>query len=291
MKKILSTVLLILISAMILGGCSRKPFIDTAETTLATELSKKTEISEKGSVLSESTTVKIDTNNYDFSTQINVTNSPLSSSADKLTANPSTTQKYTYTYSSTSDFSLIKKGNMYYIDDTKLFEGQNEYDGLTLSKYFSRSGSSVDKITANFTYDGKDWLIVSSKGIYGYKMAGGEIAVMCAPEETGYSEGNEYCVPSRNDMPKMQIEGFDGENQSLFLSESKSCWWSNGYIKSDIKSPDEITVKCKIVFCDDDMAKAFAAQLEKNGMHHLKSESGVKPNSYLLMDNEVCYCF
>lgn len=291
MKKILSTVLLILISAMILGGCSRKPFIDTAETTLATELSKKTEISEKGSVLSESTTVKIDTNNYDFSTQINVTNSPLSSSADKLTANPSTTQKYTYTYSSTSDFSLIKKGNMYYIDDTKLFEGQNEYDGLTLSKYFSRSGSSVDKITANFTYDGKDWLIVSSKGIYGYKMAGGEIAVMCAPEETGYSEGNEYCVPSRNDIPKMQIEGFDGENQSLFLSESKSCWWSNGYIKSDIKSPDEITVKCKIVFCDDDMAKAFAAQLEKNGMHHLKSESGVKPNSYLLMDNEVCYCF
>ncbi len=221
---------------------------------------------------------------------IDVTNS-YSSSGEKPTANSSTTQKYTYSYSSPSDFSFIKRGDMYYVDDRKLAEGQNSYDGLYLPKYFSRNGSSVDKIAVNFTYGGKDWLIISSKGIYGYKMAGGEIAVMCAPEGTGYSEGNEYCVPSRNDMPIMQIEGFNAENQSLFLSESKTCWWSNGYIQSDMKNANEITVKCKITFSDADMAKEFAAQLEKNGMHRLKSESGVKPNLYHLIDNEVCYCF
>lgn len=291
MKKISAPVLLILISAMILGACSQKPFIDIAKTTLATELSKKTEISEKGSVLGESTTVKINTNSNDFSTQIDVTNSPFSSSGEKPTAKPSTTQKYTYSYSSSSDFSFIKRGDMYYVDDRKFAERQNSYDGLSLPKYFSRNGSSVDKITVNFTYGGKDWLIISSKGIYGYKMAGGEIAVMCAPAGTGYSEGNEYCVPPHNDMPIMQIEGFNAENQSLFLSESKICWWSNGYIQSDMKNANEITVKCKITFSNADMAKEFAAQLEKNGMHRLKSESGVKPNSYHLIDNEVCYCF
>jgi len=284
---------------LLLFGCSQKQPVDEHSTTSTYFNSEKitTKRAEEESLSKQIAGAEYATKNHDTTyhdgKQKEANTSTVLLTKPKSTVNSfeSRTDKYLPSGSSDEVFSYVKKGNMFYIDDKKFAAGQNNYHGIALPKYFLRDGVSVNKIAVNFTYGEKDWLIVSSKGVYGYNMAGGETAVMTAPKGTSSSGGEEYSVPSQDDLLKMQIEGFDNDNQSVFLTDYGEYWWANGYIQSDIKTSEEITIKNRITFKDENMAKMFALELAQKGVKAVDSERDLRLNSYYVKENDVYYLF
>lgn len=287
-------IIMVLSIVLLLFGCSQKQpenVQTTSEKSTNLTVAEEKTVSEQSQSVAD--TVKFDgTTQYDSNRQTAKESTALQTTP-KATVNYSETETYKYVPSNSSDdvFSYVKKGNMFYIDDKKFSAGQNNYRGITLPKHFLRDGVSLNKIFVNFTYDEKEWLIISSKGVYGYNLAGGETAVMTAPKGTNLSEEEKYCVPSQNDWLKIQIEGFDNENQSLFITDYENHWWANGYIQSDAKSSDEITVKNRIAFKDEAMAELFASELADKGMKAVQSEQDLKTGCYYIKDEEVYYVF
>lgn len=287
-------IIMVLSIVLLLFGCSQKQpenVQTTSEKSTNLTVAEEKTVSEQSQIVAD--TVKVDeTTQYDSNRQTAKESTALQTTP-KATANYSETETYKYVPSNSSDdvFSYVKKGSMFYIDDKKFSAGQNNYRGITLPKHFLRDGVSLNKIFVNFTYDEKEWLIISSKGVYGYNLAGGETAVMTAPKGTNLSEEEKYCVPSQNDWLKIQIEGFDNENQSLFITDYENHWWANGYIQSDAKSSDEITVKNRIAFKDEAMAELFASELAYKGMKAVQSDQDLKTGCYYVKDEEVYYVF
>lgn len=287
MKKV--RIILCFSLVMLLFGCSQKlpsnePMaiteVDYSETIVCTS-------SKYESLLKQNSSTVQTTHCEGIQTEKNVS-TELSKKPTKNTTKAESS-KYFSSGSSNDLFSYVKKGNIFCTDDKRFSAGQSDYHGIALTNYFLRGGDSVDKIVVNFTYGEKDWLLVSSKGVYGYNMVGGEIVVMNAPKETGFTGKEKYSVPLQNDWLQMQLEVFDDQNHSMLLTDFEKHWWANGYIQSDIKTPKEISVKNRIAFPDEEMVKLFVSELEKNDIKEVGSQNELSLKSYYIKDNEVYF--
>ncbi len=214
----------------------------------------------------------------------------------KPTAPPETTVFYTVNSSTPARIAFHQKDNMYYVDDKEVTERENGYSSEYSPVEVEAPGMSLKKIVVNFTYGGMDWRITSTKGLYGYRLAGSETFVYTVSEEIGFKEGEEVnlnrnCIPNEENQLNIQTETFDADNNSLFKTDYSKHWWSNGYVESDIESPDEITAKTRITLKDDEMTALFTAGLAENGLTEVKSENGLILNSYYVNGNEVIYIY
>jgi len=284
MKTVKTAIVLIL--ALCLFGCSHNPNNDDKSTT-GSETST-------GSVEAVSETVSAE-----MPTEKKTGGEPDSVSSSTVLATRRQ-QKAEFSASVTakipseiaqSPYVYIKSGEQYRIDDGKFAEGQKDYQGTPLAEHFSSDFYSTDRVSVNFTYGEKDWLIVLSKGLFGYRMAGGEAAVMTAPKGTGDADKGKYAVPNKSDRLKAQVEGFDKDGKELFRSDYKTGWLANVYIESDIQSSDEISAKIRLTLKDEKMAELYASGLKDNGMKKVGSENALADNCYFVNGTEVVCVF
>ncbi len=215
----------------------------------------------------------------------------------KPTAPPKTTAGYTVDSSLFANrISYRKKGNMYYVNDRDVAEREKGYSSEYSSVVVTASEASLKKIVVDFTYGGTDWRITSTKGVYGYRLAGSETFVYTISSETGFTEGeeiylNRYYIPDEDNWLNIQTEAFDVNNNPLFLTDYEKHWWANGYVESDIESHEEITAKNRIKLKDEEMTNLFTQGLNENGLTQVMSENELAVNCYYVNGNEVIYIF
>lgn len=273
-------IFIILIVVLCLFGCSKKMINDDKSVSDSNLLStgekkfdSKTDLGEK--LLNESTEKSV---SYHYATSMS--DALAIAKPTKTDFNEKTTSIWTSASIPESLFSYKKRGDMLYIDDSKFPEGARECEGLPLIQRVLPKGISVKRINSSFTYDEKNWMIVLSKGLFAYKMAGGEVAIMTAPQNAEVSSNEKYGVPQKSDWLKVQLEGFDKNNQLIFRTDYKNFWWANAYVKSDIQNFDEITVKYKLTFKTEEMADLYVMEIKKNGFKKVASEQALIANSY-----------
>ncbi len=268
-----------------LFGCSQNQE-HPAQTTTANFSKSESSIS---STEQENTTTPTTTSIYNVDDEISTTKSPSIPSTKPTTNTTKTsTQKYVPSDEANDTLIYIKKGDMYYIDDRNFAENQNNCYGIPLPNYFLNKGISLDGFAVTFTYDSKNWMITSSKGIYGHKLVGSETAVMTAPKDAAVGTFN---VPSEDDWLKIETVGFDSQQRTLFSTDYAKHWWSNGYIQSEIQNPNEITVRNKITFKNEEMATLFVSELHKHRLSAVQSEQDLTENHYYVNGNDVTYQF
>lgn len=284
MKTVKTAIVLIL--ALCLFGCSHNPNNDDKSTT-GSETSTGSVEAVSETVSAEMPTEKKtggEPDSVSSSTVLATRRQQKAESSASVTAKiPSEIAQSPYVY--------IKSGEQYRIDDGKFAEGQKDYQGTPLAEHFSSDFYSTDRVSVNFTYGEKDWLIVLSKGLFGYRMAGGEAAVMTATKGTGDADKGKYAVPNKSDRLKAQVEGFDKDGKELFRSDYKTGWLANVYIESDIQSSDEISAKIRLTLKDEKMAELYASGLKDNGMKKVGSENALADNCYFVNGTEVVCVF
>ena len=202
----------------------------------------------------------------------------------EATSNFVSSTKYVHSNDNLDVITYRKKGDILYIDDQRYHEKQNNIQGIALIDYFLSEEKSIEKISVSFLYDNISWKIVSSKGIYGYNLIGSETAIMTLNEET-------YCVPNSNSRPKIQIEVFDKNSNSILKTDYTTRWWANGFVKGNIDNPNEIRVKNRITFKSEEMAASFASQLEGQGLTAAQSEQTLMTNTYYVQGSDAWYVF
>ncbi len=282
--------------ALLLFGCSQKRETDnmqtTADTVAESYFESATEETAKASATEQST------ENEAKPAETSHVRTEKATTAAFTKLKPTTTAKYTPSaselYVSVADkLGYYRKGNFYYVDDRDIAEKEKGYSSGG-SIVTDSHGTSLEKIVVNFTYGENDWQITSYKGIYGYRMAGSDTLVYTLPKGTGFdseSRFNRYYIPSEENWLPLQIDAYKSNGSSMFSTDYAPHWWANGYIESDMQSPDEMYAKIRITFKDTEMAGLFAAGLDDNGLTAANREQDLVINSYLVNGNEVLYIF
>lgn len=165
-------------------------------------------------------------------------------------------------------------GNYYYTDDKNAWQsnfGFNEgYDSMapvTMMFY--------DTVRTKFVYGGKEWLIQTWKGQYGYAFVGGEVGVYT--RKTG-SIGSHFNCADKEDWLKMEMcfmwdENHTGEYRPVFNRDYDKYWWCTGFVVGfdGQSNRHQFRLVTRITFKDAEMADAFCEAFEKNGFRRVSS--------------------
>lgn len=165
-------------------------------------------------------------------------------------------------------------GNYYYTDDKNAWQsnfGFNEgYDSMapvTMMYY--------DTVRTKFVYGGKEWLIQTWKGQYGYAFVGGEVGVYT--RKTG-SAGTHFNCAGKEDWLKMEMcfmwdENQTGDYRPVFNRPYDKYWWCTGFVVGfdGGKNRHQFRLVTHITFKDAEMADAFCEAFEKNGFRRVSS--------------------
>ncbi len=165
-------------------------------------------------------------------------------------------------------------GNYYYTDDKNAWQsnfGFNEgYDSMapvTMMFY--------DTVRTKFVYGGKEWLVQTWKGQYGYAFVGGEVGVYT--RKTG-SSGSHFNCAKQEDWLKMEMcfmwdEYQTGEYRPVFNRPYDKYWWCTGFVVGfdGGKNRHQFRLVTHITFKDTEMADAFCEAFEKNGFRRVSS--------------------
>ncbi len=190
-------------------------------------------------------------------------------------------------------FGYRKKGNLYYIDDKAVAEEEN---GSSSDTYRSVNayGTSLKKIAVNFTYGETEWQISSYKGVYGYRMVGSDTVLSTIPKGNSFNSDmlfNSYYIPPEDNWLKIQIDTFDRNGNAMFSTDYSEHWWANGFVESDIQSPNEMLSKTRITFKDAEMANLFVAELAKQGFMEAENNQSLAENTYYISGSDVWFVF
>lgn len=279
MKKIISSLIIL---TMLIGfsACGTKSQNEPSATSSTEKLIKTS--------VEESTEFVTSGENQGEETAKSV-NEPSQSETKIQTAKPvhteaMSTAKYIPSNEDSDNIPFRRSGDMYYIYDQKYSEKQNNIQGIALENYFPSGKKDIKKLEVSFSYDGKDWKIVLSKGTYSYHLVGSEIAVLTADE-------GEYCVPAIADRPKIQIEVTDKSENSILKTDYATHWWANGFYEGEIKSPNDITAKSRITFYNEELTKQFASKLDEQGLKAVNDEQSLTDNTYCIKGSSLWLMF
>jgi hypothetical protein len=181
-------------------------------------------------------------------------------------------------------------GNYYYTDDKEAWQsnfGFNEgYDSMapvTMMFY--------DTVRTKFNYGGKEWMVQTWKGQYGYAFVGGEVGLYT--RKAG-SSGSHYNCASKEDWLKMEMlfmwdETGTGVYEPIFQRPYADYWWCTGFVVGfdGHKNRHQFRLMTRITFKDEEMANAFCEAFEKNGFARVDylDENGI--DCFVQAGNEV----
>ncbi len=183
-------------------------------------------------------------------------------------------------------------GNFFYTDDKECWQsnlGFNEvYDNLA-----PLGMMNYDTVRAIFTYGGKEWLIQSWKGQYGYMFVGGEVGVYTRKPGTN---GTHFKCADKEDWLKMEMafmwdEYGTGEYRPIFNRSYGDYWWCTGFVVGfdGHKNRDQFRLVHHITFKDTEMALAFCEAMDNAGFTRVaKLNSGVV-DTYVQVGADVAY--
>ena len=111
-----------------------------------------------------------------------------------------------------------------------------------------------------FDYAGKEWMVQIWKGLYAVSM-GGEVGLY--NREKG-SFGTFYNTANDEEMIKMSLEIYHGDELILKQSEQPH-WWINGFkLSKDLYAARDLTLKSTLEMKDEEMLKAFCEGIDNN---------------------------
>lgn len=181
-------------------------------------------------------------------------------------------------------------GNYYYTDDKNAWQsnfGFNEgYDSMapvTMMFY--------DTVRTKFNYGGKEWMVQTWKGQYGYAFVGGEVGVYT--RKAG-SSGSHYNCAQKEDWLKMEMLFMWDENQTgnyepIFQRPYTDYWWCTGFVVGfdGQKNRHQFRLMTRITFKDTEMADAFCEAFEKNGFKRVDYLDTECLDSFVQVGKEV----
>ncbi len=181
-------------------------------------------------------------------------------------------------------------GNYYYTDDKAAWQsnfGFNEgYDSMapvTMMFY--------DTVRTKFNYGGKEWMVQTWKGQYGYAFVGGEIGLYTRKAGSG---GSHYNCASKEDWLKMEMlfmwdETGTGVYEPIFQRPYADYWWCTGFVVGfdGHKNRHQFRLMTRITFKDTEMANAFCEAFEANGFTRLDYLDENCIDSFVQVGNEV----
>ena len=181
-------------------------------------------------------------------------------------------------------------GNYYYTDDKNAWQsnfGFNEgYDSMapvTMMIY--------DTVRTKFNYGGKEWMIQTWKGQYGYAFVGGEVGVYTRKAGSG---GSHYNCAKQEDWLKMEMlfmwdETQTGNYEPIFQRPYTDYWWCTGFVVGfdGNKNRHQFRLMTHITFKDTEMADAFCEAFEKNGFKRVDYLDSECIDSFVQVGKEV----
>ena len=181
-------------------------------------------------------------------------------------------------------------GNYYYTDDKNAWQsnfGFNEgYDSMapvTMMIY--------DTVRTKFNYGGKEWMIQTWKGQYGYAFVGGEVGVYTRKAGSG---GSHYNCAKQEDWLKMEMlfmwdETQTGKYEPIFQRPYTDYWWCTGFVVGfdGQKNRHQFRLMTHITFKDTEMADAFCEAFEKNGFKRVDYLDSECIDSFVQVGKEV----
>lgn len=181
-------------------------------------------------------------------------------------------------------------GNYYYTDDKNAWQsnfGFNEgYDSMapvTMMIY--------DTVRTKFNYGGKEWMIQTWKGQYGYAFVGGEVGVYTRKAGSG---GSHYNCAKQEDWLKMEMlfmwdETQTGNYEPIFQRPYTDYWWCTGFVVGfdGQKNRHQFRLMTRITFKDTEMADAFCEAFEKNGFKRVDYLDSDCIDSFVQVGKEV----
>ena len=181
-------------------------------------------------------------------------------------------------------------GNYYYTDDKNAWQsnfGFNEgYDSMApLTMMF------YDTVRTKFNYGGKEWMVQTWKGQYGYAFVGGEVGLYTRKEG---SSGSHFNCAKKEDWLKMEMlfmwdETQTGVYEPIFKRPYTEYWWCTGFVVGFDGNVNrhQFRLMTRITFKDEEMANAFCEAFEKNGFTRVDylDENGI--DCFVQAGNEV----
>ncbi|MGN0543857.1 MAG: DUF4474 domain-containing protein [Acutalibacteraceae bacterium] len=186
-------------------------------------------------------------------------------------------------------------GNYYYTDDKECWQknfGFNEvYDKLA-----PISIMYYDTVRTTFEYDGKEWLIQTWKGQYGYCFVGGEVGIYTRP--LGKS-GTHFSCADKPDWLNMEMafvwdEDNNGNYKTIFTRPYTKYWWCTGFVvgfpNGSLRNTlTEFRLITHITFKDTEMANAFCTAFEKNGFRRVSKLNNNEPDTFVQVGADVAF--
>ncbi len=154
-----------------------------------------------------------------------------------------------------------------------------------------------DYIRIFFTYEQKDWMLQMWKGQYGLVFYGGEIGIYNRPHsEEGIDEWTMFDCPAEEDWLKMEMtlwhENSDGTWKREFTRPYDYYWWCTGFKNGHLRQEepaDELCMKGRITFKDEDMAQLVASGFAECGLAESSTVSDISLDGYYINGKDITF--